>query len=156
MLCTHPDVAYALSVASRYQSNLGEAHWVAAKNILKYFRRTKDKFLVYGGEEELVVNGYTDASFQTDKDDFRSQFGFVFCLNGGAVSWKSSKQETVADSMTEAKYIVALKAAKEVVWIRKFVSELGVVPSASRPMDLYCDNSGAIAQVKEPRSHQKS
>jgi len=98
MLCTCPDVACALSVASRYQSNLWEAHWVAAKNILKYFRRTKDKFLVYGGEEELVVNGYTDASFQTDKDDFRSQSGFVFCLNGGVVSWKSSKQETVADS----------------------------------------------------------
>ena len=86
MLCTRPDVAYALSVASRYQSNPREAHWVAVKNILKYFRRTKDKFLVYGGEQELVVNGYTDASFQTDKDDFRSQSGFVFCLNGGAVS----------------------------------------------------------------------
>jgi len=72
MLCTRPDIAYALSVASRYQSNPGEAHWVAAKNILKYFRRTKDKFLVYGGQEELVVSGYTDASFQTDKDDFIS------------------------------------------------------------------------------------
>ena len=156
MLCTRPDIAYALSFASRYQSNPGEAHWVAAKNILKFFRRTKDKFLVYGGEEELVVNGYTDASFQTDKDDFRSQSGFVFCLNGGAVSWKSSKQETVADSTTEAEYIVASEAAKEAVWIIKFVSELGVVPSASSPMDLYCDNSGAIAQAKEPRSHQKS
>jgi hypothetical protein len=52
----------------------------------EYFRRTKDKFLVYGGEEELVVNSYTDASFQTDKNNFRLQFDFVFCLNGGAVS----------------------------------------------------------------------
>jgi hypothetical protein len=150
------DIAYALSVASRYQSNLGEAHWVAAKNILKYFTRTKDKLLVYGGEEELVVNGYTDASFQTDKDDFRSQSGFVFCLNVGAVSGKSSKQEIVADSTMEALYIAASKAAKEVVWIRNFISELGVVPSVSSPMDLFCDNSGAIAQAKEPRSHQKS
>jgi len=57
MLCTRPDVAYALSVASRYQSNPREAHWVAAKNILKYFRRTKDKFLVYGGEEEHMTSG---------------------------------------------------------------------------------------------------
>ena len=56
------------------------------KNILKYFRRTKDVFLVYGGEEELVVTGYTDASFQTDKDDSKSQSGFVFTINGGAVS----------------------------------------------------------------------
>ena len=80
----------------------------------------------------------------------------MFCLSGGAVSWKSSKQDTVADSTTKAEYIAASKAAKEAVWIRKFVSELGVVPSASCPLDLYCDNMGAIAQAKEPRSHQKS
>jgi len=72
------------------------------------------------------------------------------------VSWKSSKQITVADSTTEAEYIVASEAAKEVVWIRKFIAELGVVPSISNPVNLYCDNNGAIAQAKEPRSHQKS
>ena len=111
---------------------------------------------MFGGEEKLIVTGYTDASFQTDADDSKSQSGFVFCLNGGAVSWKSSKQDTVADSTTEAEYIAASEAAKEAVWIRNFVSELGVVPSASSPMDLYCDNSGAIAQAKEPRSHKKA
>ncbi|XP_050876276.1 secreted RxLR effector protein 161-like [Lathyrus oleraceus] len=113
MLCTRPDVSYALSATSRYQSDPGDAHWVAVKNILKYLRRTKDSFLIYGGQEELVVFGYTDASFQTDKDDFRSQSGYVFCLNGGAVSWKSSKQDTFADSTTEAEYIAASSAAKE-------------------------------------------
>ena len=72
------------------------------------------------------------------------------------MSWKSSEQETMANSTMEAKYIAASEAAKEAVWIRKFISELGVVPSASSPMDLYCDNRGAIAQANEPRSHQKS
>ena len=61
-----PNVSYALSVTSRYQSNPGDGHWVVVKNILKYFRRTKDMFLIYGGSEELIVKGYTDASFQTD------------------------------------------------------------------------------------------
>ena len=56
------------------------------KTIPKYLRRTKDKFLIYGGEEELVVKGYTDASFQTDIDDSQSQSGYVFTINGGAVS----------------------------------------------------------------------
>jgi hypothetical protein len=68
-------------------------------------------FLVYGGEEELTVTGYTDASFQIDKYDSKSQSGFVFTLNGGAVSWKSSKQDTMADSITEAEYIAASEAA---------------------------------------------
>jgi hypothetical protein len=72
-------------------------------------------------------------------------FGFVFCLNGGVMSWKSSQQDIVVDSMMENEYIAASKAAKEAFWIRFFVSELGVVPSASSPVDLYYDNSGAIA-----------
>jgi hypothetical protein len=78
----------------------------------------------------------------------------VFYINGGAVSWKSSKRDIVVDSTTEVEYITASEAAKEAVWIRNFVSELGVVPSASSPMDL--DNSGAIAQEKEPRAHKKA
>lgn len=59
MLCTRPDISYALSVTSRYQANPGMEHWNAAKNILKYLRRTKDIFLVYGGDSELVINDYT-------------------------------------------------------------------------------------------------
>ena len=113
-------------------------------------------FLVYGGDKELVVKGYTDASFVTDPDDFKSQSGFVFIVNGGAVSWKSSKQDTVADSTTEAEYMAAAEAAKEGVWMKDFITELGVVPSALGPMEIYCDNNGAIAQAKEPRSHQKN
>ncbi|KAJ9545199.1 hypothetical protein OSB04_024906 [Centaurea solstitialis] len=157
MLCTRPDVAYSISVTSRYQQNPGEAHWVAVKNILKYMRRTKEMFLVFGGsEDEISVTGYTDASFQTDKDDFRSQSGYVFTLNGGAISWKSSKQDTIADSTTEAEYIAASDAAKEAVWLRSFIKDLRVVASISRPIDIYCDNSGAVAQAKEPREHHKS
>jgi hypothetical protein len=85
------DVSYALSALSMYQSNYGDAHWTIVKNILKYFRRTKEAFLVFRGDKELVVKGYSDASFPTDADDSKSQFGFIFHLNGGAVSWKSFK-----------------------------------------------------------------
>ena len=113
ILCTQPDVSYALSTTSIYQLDPCEVHWTAVKNIFKYLRRTKDAFLLYGGKkDELVINGYTDASFQTDKDDFRSQSGYVFCLNGGAVSWKSSKQDTVADSTIKAEYIATSEAAQ--------------------------------------------
>jgi hypothetical protein len=62
----------------------------------------------------------------------------------------------VADSTTEAEYIAASESAKEGVWIRKFLIELGVFPNASSPLNLYCDNNGDIAQAKEPRNHQKN
>jgi len=72
------------------------------------------------------------------------------------VTWRSCKQATVADSTTAAEYIAASEAAKEGVWIKNFVQELGVVPSSAQPIVVRCDNNGAIAQAKEPRSHQRS
>ena len=59
MICTRPDVSYALSMVSRYQENPGLSHWTAVKNILKYLRNTKEMLLVYGGEQELKVRGYS-------------------------------------------------------------------------------------------------
>ncbi|KAK8597318.1 hypothetical protein V6N12_065789 [Hibiscus sabdariffa] len=119
MICTRPDLSYALSMTSRYQANPGKGHWTAVKNILKYLRRTKDVFLVYEGEEKLGIKGYTDASFQTGKDDSRLQSGFEFCLN----------KDTVADSTTKAEYVAASEATKETVWIKGFISELRVIIS---------------------------
>ena len=75
-------------------------------------------FLVYGGDKELVVNGYINASFDTDPGDSKSQSGYIFLLNGGAVSWCSSKQSIVAGSTCEAKYIAASEATNEGVWRR--------------------------------------
>nr|GEV10772.1 retrovirus-related Pol polyprotein from transposon TNT 1-94 [Tanacetum cinerariifolium] len=100
--CTRPDVAFAQNITSRFQSNSGEAHWTTVKNIFKYLRNTKDTFLVYGGdpEAELRVNCYCDARFETDRDDTKSQTGYVFILNGGAVVWKSSKQSITAHHAT--------------------------------------------------------
>ncbi|GKE31876.1 retrotransposon protein, putative, ty1-copia subclass, partial [Tanacetum coccineum] len=84
--------------------------------------------------------------FETDRDDTKSQTGYVFILNGGAVDWKSSKQSTTAMSATEAKYI----AASEAVWIRKFISGLGIVPTLNEPIRMFCDNSAALHFANEP------
>ncbi|KAL0455115.1 UNVERIFIED_CONTAM: Retrovirus-related Pol polyprotein from transposon TNT 1-94 [Sesamum latifolium] len=115
--CTRPDVAYTLSVTSRYQACAVETHWGAVKSIIKYLKRIKDMFLIYGGGE-LILEGYSDTSFQSDDDDAKSQSSFVFKLNGGVVAWKSSMQDTTADSTTEAEYIAASEVAKEAVWMK--------------------------------------
>ncbi|KAL0289143.1 UNVERIFIED_CONTAM: Retrovirus-related Pol polyprotein from transposon TNT 1-94 [Sesamum radiatum] len=140
--CTKPDVAYALSVTSRCQACAGEAHWGAGRSILKYLKRTKDIFLIYDGGE-LILEDYSDASFQSDDDDAKSQSGFVFKINSGVVAWKSSKQDTTADSITEVEYIAASEAAKEAIWIKNYIQELGVVPSIAESVVIFCDNNGA-------------
>ena len=55
----------------------------------------------------------------------------------------------------EAEYIVASEAAKKVVWLKNFLLDLGVVPSAQLAITFYCDNSGAVANAKEPKSHKR-
>ncbi|GKB43808.1 hypothetical protein Tco_0888750 [Tanacetum coccineum] len=102
--CTRPDVAFTLYITSRFQQNPGEPHSTAVKTILKYLRNTKDMVLVYGRnpKAELRVDYYCDAGFETDRNDTKSQIGYIFVLNGGDVDWKSSKQNTTAMSITEA------------------------------------------------------
>jgi hypothetical protein len=130
------------------------SHWNAVKNILKYLRNTKDMVLVYGGcEEELSIKGYVDTSFDTDPDNSKSQTGYVFMLNGGAVSWKSCKQDLVAQTTMESEYMATSEAASEGVQLRKFVIELGVFPSIDDLVDIMCDNMAAITNTKELRPH---
>ncbi|GJV06094.1 hypothetical protein Tco_1343750, partial [Tanacetum coccineum] len=150
--CTRPDVAFAQIITSQFQQNPGELHWTAVKNILKYLRNTKDMFLVYGGnvEVKLRVDCYCDAGFETDRDDTKSQTGYVFILNGGAMDCKRSKQSTTAMSVIEAEYIATLEAAMEAVWIRKFISRLGIVPKINEPIRMFCDNSAALHFANEP------
>nr|GEV81684.1 hypothetical protein [Tanacetum cinerariifolium] len=124
--CTRPDVEFAQSVTSRFQQNLGDLHWTTVKNILKYLKNTKDTYLF-------------------------TKTGYVFVLNGGAVDWKSAKQSIFATSSAKAEYIAAFDASKEAVWVKKFISGLGVVPTIKEPISMYCDHTGAIAIANESR-----
>ncbi|GKD54141.1 retrotransposon protein, putative, ty1-copia subclass [Tanacetum coccineum] len=131
MTCIRPDVSFALSMVSRHQQNPGE-------------------------EEELSVTGYYDASWQTDKDDNRSQSGWVFLLNGGAVTRESSKKHIVAYSTCEFEYIAACEASKEAIWMKNFIGDLGVVPTVQDPIEIFRDKGSVVALTKEPKDHGKS
>jgi len=155
MLCTRPDICHAVGIVSRFQSNPGPNHWVAVKHIFKYLRRTRNYMLVYSGED-LTPLGYTDSDFQSCLDSRKSTSGSVFTLGGGSVVWRSVKQTCTSDSTMEAEYVAASDASKEAVWLRKFLMDLEVVPGVDKPLRLYCDNSAAIANTKEPRYQKMS
>ena len=109
--------------------------------------------LVYGAKD-LILIGYTDSNFQIDIDSRKSTSGSIFTLNGGAIVWRSIKQGCIADSTMEVEYVAACEATKEVVWLRKSLVDLKVASNMHLPITLYCDNSGAVANSKEPRSHK--
>ena len=102
--------------------------------------------------EDLIPIGYTDSDFQSDLDFKKSTLGCVFTLGGGAISWRSVEQSCVTDSTMETKYVTACEAAKEVVWLKKFLSDLGIVRIEKVSITLFCNNNGAVAQSKDPRN----
>jgi len=57
----------------------------------------------------------------------------------------------VALSTTEAEYIAAVEAGKEIIWMRQFMGELGYPPSTSST--LLMDNQSAISVSKNPEHH---
>ncbi|GJZ81044.1 retrotransposon protein, putative, ty1-copia subclass [Tanacetum coccineum] len=97
----------------------------------------------------IMLSCYTDSGYLTDADDLKSQTEYVFVLNGGAVDWKSAKQSIFATSSAKAEYIATYDASKKAVWVRKFISGLGVVPIIKEPINMYCDNTGAITIANE-------
>ena len=96
----------------------------------------------------IIPVGYTDSNFMSDKNSRKSTSRYVFTLGSGAISWRSVKQSCITDSTTEAEYVAASEAAKEAVWLRKFLQDLKVVPAVTVPIKLFCGNSGAVAQFK--------
>ncbi|GJU30249.1 retrotransposon protein, putative, ty1-copia subclass, partial [Tanacetum coccineum] len=128
MVCTRLDIAYAVSVVSRYLANPGKKHWEAMKWILKYLRGTTNVGLVYGTDRgnHVDVTGFVDSDYAKDPDKGRSITGYIFLVRGCVVSWKATLQHVVALSTTEAEYMALTEAVKEAIWLRGLLEELGV------------------------------
>nr|GEU64869.1 retrotransposon protein, putative, Ty1-copia subclass [Tanacetum cinerariifolium] len=128
MVCTRPDIAYAVSVVGRYLVNSGKNYWGAVKWILKYLRGIANVGLVYGivRGNHVDVTGFVDSDYAKDPDKGRSITGYAFLVQGCVVSWKAMLQHVVALSTTEAEYMALTKAVKEAIWLRGLLKELGV------------------------------
>jgi hypothetical protein len=140
--CTRPDISYAVGVLSRFMGAPTKEHWTAALTVVRYISGTLGMGLQFGGAPSLSIVGFADADYAGDLDSRRSTTGFVFMLNGAAVSWRSKCQPTVATSTSEAEYMAAAAAIKEALWLKQLVPELGVNAASAVPIGV--DNQGAI------------
>ena len=146
-VCTRPDIAFATGLLGRYQSNPGHDHWVAAKKVMRYLKRTKDYMLIYKHVQDLQLVGYSDSDFVGCQDEKKSTTGYIFKLAGGAVSWKSEKHKSIASSTMQAELVACLSAATQAIWLRNLIKELTVFDFVDRPIQLYCDNNSAVLFV---------
>lgn len=153
--CTRPDIAYAVNSVSRYNSDPGKAHWVAVKRIFRYLKATINLRLEFANNKNANIIGFSDADWASDVDRRRSCTGYVFTLQGGAISWNSKRQPTVALSSTEAEYMALASATQEAMWLKQLQSELDK-NCINKHIIIYCDNHSAIHLSENEAYHPRS
>lgn len=151
---TRPDIAFAVSLVSQALDCPTKNHWAMVKRILKYLKGTKNTGLLYKSDcESGILTAYCDADFAGDATTRRSTTGVVCQYMGAAISWLSQRQKSVALSTTEAEFIAASEATKDIVWLSRLLNELTVLKST--PI-LNIDNMSALRLVKNPVFHKRS
>jgi hypothetical protein len=115
-------------------------------------RGTATHALCFEGSD-IVLQGYVDSDMVGDKDSRRRTTGYVFTVGGTTISWISKLQKVILLSTIEAEYVVATEASKEMIWLQRFMEELGKKQENSR---LYCDNESSIHLAKNPTFHSNT
>jgi hypothetical protein len=157
MVCTRPDIAHVVGFLRRYMPKPGKESSTIVKRVFKYLCGTASYGLCYQGRLVLDIvvdiHGFVNAYWAGDMDHRRSTSGYVFSLFGGTISWMSKRQAVVELSTTKSEYMETTHASKEIVWLQRLCSCIGLVQQVVR---IDCDSQSAIFLVKNPTYHSKT
>lgn len=147
-----PDIAYSISLLSRFLKSPRQVHMMAAQRIMQYLYTTRNYGLSYQSTTPLTLAIYSDASYGSVSDLPLSTGGYITFLAEGVVSWKSNKIRSVCQSSTEAEYVAASDALREMAWISNLCDE---IRKPLKDKVLYVDNQPAIKIAENPVLHDK-
>ena len=152
-ITSRPDIDYTVGFLARFNSKPCLAHWEAVKHLLHYLKGTADYGIIYAPNPHSteLFSTFPDTDHGGCKDTGCSTSGYLVKIGSGAVSWSSKLQSIVALSTTEAEYIAAVSAGKEIRWMRNLLQEMGFPPTG--PSILRIDNQSAISVAKHPEHH---
>lgn len=154
MVCTRPDIAYAVSVVSRSLEKPEEVDCVRLKRIMRYLQYTPDLGIMYKKHyKEGILECYSDADHAGDVSTGRSTSGVLCMYAGGAISWLSQRQASVAISTTEAEIVAASEAARETIWLARLLNKIVVLKNIPC---LRVDNEAAIRLAENPEFHRRT
>ncbi|XP_057803270.1 uncharacterized mitochondrial protein AtMg00810-like [Salvia miltiorrhiza] len=142
LTASRPDIAFAVGVCARFQSDPKDAHMDAAKYILRYIKGTPNVGLWYPVDDNFKLLGYTNSDFAGCAIDRESTSDTCQFLGNKLISWFSKKQTFVATSTTEAEYVVTGSCCLQILWLVQQLKDYGI---KEREVPIYCDSSSAIA-----------
>ena len=150
---TRPDIAHAVGIVSKFNAAPTQAHLTAVKRIFRYLKGTIELKLQYRPDGENLLR-FSDADWANDMDDRHSTTGNVFTMSGGAISWLSQKQTTVALSTAEAEYVALGSATQEAIWLYQLLNDLKIDTKGS--IEIMEDNQSTIAMAKSSVGHKRT
>jgi hypothetical protein len=138
---TRPDIAYIVSILSRFVANPGSEHWRAIERVMCYLVGIMNYVIHYSGDPKVLA-GYSDANWISDADELKATSGYVFTLVGGAVSWKSCKQTILTRSTIKAELTALDTATIEAERLRELLMDLPIVEKPISTIVMNCDYQG--------------
>ncbi len=156
--CTRPDIAMAVNQLSRHMATPTRAHLAASKHVLRYLRGTASMGLRFEraarSEQRDELVGFADASWMSVALTSRSVSGYVFTLNGAAISWRCKVQSTIATSTAEAEFDALCCATRESMYLRGLLQEMCL--QQRQPTTIFEDNQPCIALVQNPMTSHRT
>jgi len=146
-VATQPNISFALGRLASILDCYRPEHWTAALRVLRYLKGTRTLQLVLGRLTTTTLTGFSDSDYANCPDTSRSVAGYCFSLGSSMVSWRSKKQDNPTDSSCYAEYDALHKAAREGIFLRQLLQELGLLeskPGKCPPTAIFCDNNAAV------------
>lgn len=132
---------HTVSVLSQFNNNHNKQHWGAARMVLRYLKGTAGHGLTYS-KHGSDFTAFSDADWANCEIDRRSYTGYVVMLSGGAISWGSRKQRSVALSSTEAEYVALVETTKQAIFLHSLKSEM--MKEKPTAIIVGCDNQSTM------------
>jgi hypothetical protein len=154
---TRPDISNSTQKLTRSLATPTQEDLVAAYRILNYLSHTQDLAIVYTAGAFPAVEAFCDSDYASDPNSVpprRSTSGAVVLMAGGPIMWASKTQASVAASTCEAEYMASNVAAKDGLWLRHLLPELGI-PNLG-PFLIQCDNEACLSLIKNPQCTSKA
>jgi len=169
MLCTCPDLAFAIGTLGKYSSNPSTEHMRPAKHLLRYTSKTRHVGLHFGPYAKgnpPTACVFSDADWAGDSETRRSTGAYVCTISDRrpnsphtAISGSSKQQPTIALSSTEAEYMELTQACKEAIWVKQFLTDLSSTATPYKceaSITIFADNQGSMALAKNPEFHSRT
>ncbi|XP_073223381.1 secreted RxLR effector protein 161-like [Cicer arietinum] len=154
-LCnTRLDICYSVGVVSRFMQRSKHSHWLAVKRIMRYVQGTIEHGILFTTDlkqENGDLVGYSYLDWCGDKNDRRSNSGYVFNFMKSLIAWSSKKQPLITLSSCETEHIAGSYSACQSLWLESLTVELKL--DVCRPIPLMIDNISTINLAKNFVSH---